>query len=86
MIPDSTWAALDHTSAIDDEGTKTWISNTDVTEVPFTAFTSCEKNEQIPWCLVVRHISELNRSVGQPTLLGMKSSIPASPRHARHRR
>ncbi|MDH6236348.1 hypothetical protein H4V99_001093 [Cryobacterium sp. CG_9.6] len=68
-IPGTAWTAIEYTNAIYDEGTKTWISNAEVAEVPFTAFTSRKKNEQITGRLVVRRIPELNKkNVDQPTL------------------
>ena len=68
-IPSTAWTAIEYTNAIYDEGTKTWISNAEVAEIPFTAFTSRKKSEHITGRLVVRRIPELNKkNLDQPTL------------------
>lgn len=55
-IPDSAWKTIEYTNAIYDEATKTWISNAEVAEISFTAFTSRKKGEQISGRLVVRRV------------------------------
>jgi hypothetical protein len=49
-----------------------WISRAEVAEVPFTAFASRKKAEQVPGRLVVRRIPDLNtgknKTAGQETL------------------
>ena len=68
-IPDNAWTAIEYTNAIYDEGTKMWISNAEVAEIPFTAFTSRKKSDHITGRLVVRRIPELNtKNLDQPTL------------------
>jgi hypothetical protein len=68
-IPDDAWEAIEYTDAIYDEETKTWISNAEVAEVPFTAFRSRKKSEHIVGRLVVRRIPELNKKdLEHPTL------------------
>ena len=68
-IPDNAWTAIEYTNAIYDEKTKTWISNAEVAEIPFTAFTSRKKSDHITGRLVVRRIPELNKKyLNQPTL------------------
>ena len=69
-IPDDAWKAIEYTDAIFDEASGRWVSNAEVAEVPFTAFSSRKKSDQIGGRLVVRRIPELNNkaSDGQPTL------------------
>ena len=69
-IGDQAWEAIEYTDAVYDEDTKTWISTAEVAEIPFTAFTSRKKAEQITGRLVVRRIPDLNKkaSDGQATL------------------
>src|SRR5215204_212618 len=69
-IDENTWTTIKYTDAVYDESTSTWISKAQVAEVPFTAFTSHKKAEQIPGRLIVRRIPELNpkKSDGQETL------------------
>jgi len=68
-IPDDAWEAIEYTDAIFDDTSGRWISNAEVAEVPFTAFTSRKKDERVVGRLVVRRIPELNKKdIDQPTL------------------
>src|SRR3954454_12572068 len=69
-IPDSAWTPIEYTDAVFDEETQTWVSRAEVAEIPFTAFTSRKKAEQVTSRLVVRRIPDLNPSgkEGQATL------------------
>jgi Transposase DDE domain group 1 len=69
-IAEDAWTTIKYTDAVYDETTGTWISKAQVAEVPFTAFTSHKKAEQIPGRLIVRRIPELNpkHGDGQETL------------------
>ena len=69
-IAEDAWTTIKYTDAVYDETTGSWISKAQVAEVPFTAFTSHKKAEQIGGRLIVRRIPELNpkQSTGQETL------------------
>src|SRR5215212_2684565 len=69
-IDEDAWTTIKYTDALFDEATGAWISKAQVAEVPFTAFTSKKKAEQIAGRLIVRRIPELNsrQSTGQETL------------------
>ena len=69
-ICDDAWEAIEYTDAIYDEASGRWISDAEVAETQFTAFTSRKKSEHITARLVVRRIPELNKqaSGGQGTL------------------
>lgn len=68
-IPDSAWQKIKYTNAIFDPSTGTWISDAEVAEVPFTAFTSRARKDRVDGRLVVRRIPELNKTkLSQPTL------------------
>lgn len=69
-IAGDAWTTIKYTDAIYDETTQTWTSRAQVAEIPFTAFTSKKKTDQIPGRLVVRRIPDLNpkKSQGQETL------------------
>ena len=56
--------------AVFDEPSGRWISRAEVAEIPFVAFKSRKKSEQVPGRLVVRRIPDLNPKAvaGQPTL------------------
>jgi hypothetical protein len=64
------WTTIKYPDAIYDETTGSWISKAQVAEIPFTAFVSHKKTDQIPGRLIVRRIPELNprKSDGQETL------------------
>ena len=72
-IPDTAWTPIKYTNAIFDETTGQWISDAEVAEIPFTAFGSKKKSEQVVGRLVVRRIPELNKTVaaGQGTLFAL---------------
>src|SRR3954464_9420103 len=69
-IDEDSWTTINYPDAIFDEATGAWISKAQVAEVPFTAFTSKKKADQITGRLIVRRIPELNpkQSDGQETL------------------
>jgi Transposase DDE domain group 1 len=58
-IPDEAWTTIEYTDAVFDE-TSGWISRAEVAEVPFTAFSSRKKAEQVSGRLVVRRVPDLN--------------------------
>ncbi|GGO21951.1 IS1380 family transposase [Corynebacterium marinum] len=71
-IADNAWTAIRYTDALFDEDTQRWISSAEVAEVPFVAFASKKKADQVPGRLVVRRISELNnKDVDQPGLFDL---------------
>ncbi len=69
-IGDDAWTSIEYTDAVFDEPTQTWVSRAEVAEIPFTAFTSRKKVEQVTGRLVVRRIPDLNPAGrdGQETL------------------
>lgn len=72
QIPADAWQTIQYTDAIFDEDTGRWISSADVAEVPFTAFGSRKKFQQVPGRLVVRRIPELNKNnLDQPGLFDL---------------
>ncbi|MFT4156949.1 MAG: IS1380 family transposase, partial [Microbacterium sp.] len=69
-ISETAWTKIKYTDAVRDEDTGEWISDAEVAEVPFTAFVSRTKDEQIACRLVVRRVKRLNANAahGQDTL------------------
>jgi hypothetical protein len=67
-IGDDAWQTIAYTDAIFDEAAQLWISKAEVAEVPFTAFASRKKADQVPGRLVVRRILDLNPTPGQDSL------------------
>jgi hypothetical protein len=69
-IAEDAWSTIEYTDAIFDEDSHQWISRAEVAEIPFTAFTSKPKSEQVTARLVVRRIPDLNpqAATGQASL------------------
>src|SRR3954463_3245938 len=69
-IDEDAWTTIKYTDAVYDETTGSWVSKAEVAEIPFTAFTSKKKADQVLGRLIVRRIPELNpqTSTGQETL------------------
>lgn len=69
-IPEGGWTRIEYPNAIYDEDTGEWVSDAEVAEVPFTAFVSRRKDEQVTCRLVVRRVKRLGEhaDLGQATL------------------
>jgi Transposase DDE domain group 1 len=69
-IAGDAWTPIEYPQAIYDQHSGRWISRAEAAEVPFTAFSSRAKAEQISGRLVVRRIPDLSRpaSPGQGSL------------------
>ena len=69
-IPENAWIPIEYPDAIWDDQAGGWVSDAEVAEVPFTAFTSRKKDEQVHCRLVVRRVKRLggNAKHGQDTL------------------
>lgn len=59
-IPDDAWTDIKYPQAVFDEQERRWISEAQVAQIPFTAFTSYPTDQQIPCRLVVRRVKRLN--------------------------
>jgi DDE family transposase len=59
-IPDDAWTPIRYPKAIFDEQLGQWISDAEVAEVPFTAFTSRPKRQQVTARLIVRRVRDAN--------------------------
>jgi hypothetical protein len=59
-IPESVWTPIHYPNAIWDEDEQRLVSDAEVAEVPFTAFTSRPKAEHISGRLIVRRVRRLN--------------------------
>jgi len=65
-IEESAWVPIHYPNAIWDSGEQRFISDAQVAEVPFTAFTSRRQSEHISARLIVRRVKRLNpKSVPQ---------------------
>jgi hypothetical protein len=73
LIADGAWTPIRYPQAVWDEEGQCWISDAEVAEVGFTAFTSRRKHEHVPARLIVRRVKRLNPGsvpAGQGELFG----------------
>ena len=68
-IPETAWTPIRYPRAIWDDQLRRWVSDAEVAEVPYTAFTS-KKGKAITARLIVRRVKDLNRdaAAGQDEL------------------
>ena len=59
-IGDDAWTAIKYTDAIFDEDQQRWISDAEVAEITYTAFTSKPKAKHVPARLIVRRVTDMN--------------------------
>jgi len=59
-IPDDAWTAISYPNAVWDADEQRLISDAEIAEIAFTAFTSRRKSEQITGRLIVRRVKRLN--------------------------
>ncbi len=59
-IPDQAWTAICYPDAFVDTDTGELVSDAEVAEIPYTAFTSRPKREQVHGRLIVRRVKRLN--------------------------
>jgi Transposase DDE domain group 1 len=59
-IPDDAWTAIHYPRAVYDNQLEQWISDAEVAEIGFTAFTSKPKNRQVTARLIVRRVRDAN--------------------------
>jgi hypothetical protein len=62
-IPERAWMPIQYPRAIWDDQVRAWVSDAEVAEVPYTAFTS-KKGTAITARLIVRRVKDLNRQAG----------------------
>jgi hypothetical protein len=65
-IPADGWTTIKYTDAIWDETAKVWISDAEVAEVRFTAFSSLPKDKQATARLIVRRVPDVNPNNQNP--------------------
>lgn len=59
-ITDDAWTTIDYTDAVFDEASGQWISDAEVAEIPYTAFTSRAKAKHVSGRLIVRRVKDMN--------------------------
>ena len=60
QIPDDAWVPIKYPHAIYDDDEQRWVSDAEVAEITFTAFTSRRLDEHIGARLIVRRVKRLN--------------------------
>ena len=63
-IGEDAWRPIKYSRAIWDDQLRCWVSDAQVAEVPYTAFTS-KKGQEVTARLIVRRVKDLNRQAGQ---------------------
>ena len=58
-IGEQAWTPIRYPHAVYDEAEQRWVSDAEVAEVPFTAFTSRRKHQQVACRLIVRRVKRL---------------------------
>ena len=61
-IPEQAWTTISYPNAIFEQDEQRWISEAEVAEIDFTAFTSHPKKRQVTCRLVVRRVQRLNKA------------------------
>jgi len=59
-MDDSIWTKIQYTNAVFDQASGQWISNAEVAEIGYTAFTSRPKGQHVHARLIVRRVKDLN--------------------------
>jgi len=60
LIPEDTWVSIKYPKAIYDQDEQRWISDAQVAEITYTAFTSKARKHQVTARLIVRRVKRLN--------------------------
>jgi hypothetical protein len=79
-IPDDAWTTIRYPRAIFDEQLRQWVSDAQVAEVPFTAFTSRGRTRAVTARLIVRRVRDANPDHRVPDAQG--ELFPAWRHHA----
>lgn len=64
-IPENAWTPIRYPRAIWDEQAGGWVSDAEVAEITYTAFTSKNKGEQVTARLIVRRVKTLNKKAAE---------------------
>jgi len=69
-IDEGAWTAIKYPNAVRDHEEDRWVSDAQVAETPFTAFTSRRKGEHVSCRLVVRRVKRLQPKAGDGSIQG----------------
>jgi hypothetical protein len=59
-IDEQVWAPIKYTNAVFDDDQQRWVSDAEVAEIDYTAFTSKPKAKQVTARLIVRRVTDMN--------------------------
>jgi hypothetical protein len=77
-IPEDAWTGIRYPRAIYDDQLECWVSDAEVAEIEYTAFTSRPKKDQVTARLIVRRVRALNEKAAE----GQDELFPAWRHHA----
>jgi hypothetical protein len=77
-IPEENWTPVEYPQAIWDDQLGCWVSDAEVAEIQYTAFTSKKKSEQVTARLIVRRVRARNDRAAE----GQDELFPAWRHHA----
>jgi hypothetical protein len=77
-IPEGAWTAIEYPQALWDDQLQSWVSDAEVAETGYTAFTSKKKSEQVTARLIVRRV----RARDEQAAPGQGELFPAWRYHA----
>jgi len=77
-IPEDAWTAIEYPQALWDDQLECWASDAEVAAVPYAAFTSKPKKDQVTANLIVRRVRARNEKEAQ----GQAELFPAYRHHA----
>jgi Transposase DDE domain group 1 len=80
-IPDSAWTPIQYPNAIYDEDEQRWVSDAEVAEIGFTAFTGRRKAEHVTARLIVRRVRRLNPATAPAPKAGKQGELLAVYRY-----
>ncbi len=69
-ISEGAWTAIEYPDAIFDEAEQRWVSDAEVAQIDFIAFTSRRKHQHVPCRLIVRRVKRLQRLASDGTEQG----------------
>lgn len=69
-ISDDAWTPIQYPQAIWDATEQRWVSDAELAEIDFTAFTSKNKDQHVPCRLIVRRVKRLQPRTGDGTIQG----------------
>src|SRR5512144_230334 len=80
-IPDAAWTPIRYPNAVWDDDEQRWISDAEVAEIGFTAFTGRRRAEHVTGRLIVRRVRRLNPATAPAEQPGRQGELFAAYRY-----